>query len=348
MWTWNSLNSTSSLFTDSCKLNCWDSVNLQLSFWGRKYEPEQCHSLQGDCILFWDHPTAWVNAGAMASHSCPSASHFHPQQQQQLFPAVLYWIFAPRDARGCFFLLLLLLLCLLKGNDNKPERNLSGTQASFWRPRGSSQITPWILWFMCAGEYMQTKCCWAYLLWWRWQYRKDFLKSVCVEEVLKQLLLVWKKKYVHLGCMDKQLVLSREELGNLELFAESWVRLDVGGQTSWFPSRGILCSCFSLVNSQEIVVLAGGKATVERSMCYGSEERVMLIYLSPLLIAVPVNRTKCLFILGFLRDICTLHDPVFDERGVTQLLWNEIFAQGRMLIYLKSLNQLWLCSVRDF
>jgi len=228
------------------------------------------------------------------------------------------------------------------------ERNLSGTQASFWRPRGSSQITPWILWFMCAGEYMQTKCCWAYLLWWRWQYRKDFLKSVCVEEVLKQLLLVWKKKYVHLGCMDKQLVLSREELGNLELFAESWVRLDVGGQTSWFPSRGILCSCFSLVNSQEIVVLAGGKATVERSMCYGSEERVMLIYLSPLLIAVPVNRTKCLFILGFLRDICTLHDPVFDERGVTQLLWNEIFAQGRMLIYLKSLNQLWLCSVRDF
>lgn len=87
--TWNSLNSTSSLFTVSCKLNCWDSVNLQLYFWGRKYEPEQCHSLQGGCILFWDHPTAGVNAGAMASRSCPSASHFHPQQQQQLFPAVL-------------------------------------------------------------------------------------------------------------------------------------------------------------------------------------------------------------------------------------------------------------------
>lgn len=70
------------------------------------------------------------------------------------------------------------LLCLLEGNDNEPERSLSGIQNSFWRARGSSQY-PQYFWFVCAGEHRQTKCCWAYLLWWWWQYWKDFLKSVC-------------------------------------------------------------------------------------------------------------------------------------------------------------------------
>lgn len=70
--TWNSFISAAMVFTDSCKPNCWGSVlvNLEFSLRGWSYELEQGRSPQGGCILFWGHPTGWVNTGVVASCSC--------------------------------------------------------------------------------------------------------------------------------------------------------------------------------------------------------------------------------------------------------------------------------------
>lgn len=46
----------------------------------------------------------------------------------------------------------------------------------------------------------------------------------------------------------------------------------------------------------------------------------MLIHLSPLLIALPGNRTKWFLILGFLINISTVYDSDSDERGIAQHL----------------------------
>lgn len=121
--------------------------------------------------------------------------------------------------------------------------------------------------------------------WWWWYYREDFVKGICVEGVLPQLLQGWKSQYGHLGCREQQSVLSGKVQGNVEVFAESWIRLQVGREASCFPSRDIpnppllLCSCLS----QEVYTLVEGWTSVEGSTCYGPEESIMLTYPPPLL-----------------------------------------------------------------